>query len=102
MVLPPPVVRVLRRHDWPGNVRQLAATVRALTARAAGGVVTVEDLPAHIRVASSTPALSRMDEAERDAIVAALRDAGGNRQEAARILGISRSTLYRKLAAFRL
>ncbi|MHC1559383.1 sigma-54-dependent Fis family transcriptional regulator [Actinomycetospora sp. C-140] len=89
---------VLAAWPWPGDVAELHTTVVALARRARGGVVEPDDLPAEIRARGRTPGL--LERAERDAVVAALRDAGGNRSHAARALGIGRTTLYRKMREF--
>lgn len=97
--LSPDALRVLSRHRWPGNVGELAdALTHALRRRPVGSIVP-EDLPAYCQ---STPrgTLREVDRIERDAIVAALRDAGGNRVAAAAALGLARSTLYRKIRQY--
>jgi sigma-54 dependent transcriptional regulator, acetoin dehydrogenase operon transcriptional activator AcoR len=95
----PDVIELLARGPWPGNVRQLENVVRALVARRPTGDIVVADLPPELRRAAG-PGLSGLQQMERDAIVAALTGADGNRVEAAAALGISRSTLYRKLHAY--
>ena len=61
---------------------------------------SLDDLPAEVSTDAAPPGLSRIAELERDAIIKALRDAAGNKQAAAERLGVSRSTLYRKLGAY--
>ncbi|MBW0114759.1 sigma-54-dependent Fis family transcriptional regulator [Pseudonocardia abyssalis] len=88
--------RIVAAYHWPGNVQQLrSALVDALRVRPVGAI-DVADLPAYCQSAPRQP-LRPVDEAERDAIVAALRDAGGNRKASAAALGLARSTLYRKI-----
>lgn len=91
--------RVLARHRWPGNVRELREVLAAALATRPVGAIEAADLPARCQ---STPrsTLRPVDEVERDAIVAALREALGNRKAAASALGIARSTLYRKLRQY--
>ncbi len=91
--------RVLARHRWPGNVAQLRDALADALRRRPVGVIEAGDLPASCQ---STPrsALRPVDEVERDAIVAALHDAGGNRKAAAAALGLARSTLYRKIRQY--
>ena len=74
------------------------ALAAALTRRPVG-VIQVPDLPAFCQ-SSPRSALRPVDEIERDAIVAALRDADGNRVAAAAALGLARSTLYRKIRQY--
>jgi transcriptional regulator of acetoin/glycerol metabolism len=96
----PEVLRALMRYRWPGNARELRRVVRAVIVRRPSGQLTLDDLPVEVRTDIAPPGLSRMAELERDAILNALRDAAGNKQAAAERLGLSRSTLYRKLGAY--
>lgn len=100
VALHPEAVRILARQPWPGNVAQLATALRAALARRPVGEIGPEDLPAGCRCAAATRTLSPIEVAERDAIVAALRDSGGNRVRAAAALGMARSSLYRKVRAY--
>ncbi|MGH9920920.1 MAG: sigma-54-dependent Fis family transcriptional regulator, partial [Nitrososphaerales archaeon] len=90
----------LKRAPWPGNVRQLETVVRALSAAAAGREITVEMLPPEIAVHSKRRHLTAMEQVELEAILSALGRSRGNKVLAARDLGISRSTLYRKMASY--
>jgi transcriptional regulator of acetoin/glycerol metabolism len=92
-------LRVLTAYHWPGNVRQLHSTLAAAVRARPVGAIDVADLPAHCQSAPRVP-LRPVDEVERDAIVAALRDAGGNRKASAAALGLARSTLYRKIRQY--
>jgi sigma-54 dependent transcriptional regulator, acetoin dehydrogenase operon transcriptional activator AcoR len=94
----PEAMRALAAHDWPGDVRQLEGVIRQALARRRGDI-TVDDLPVEQRGAPDV-ALTAMQRLERDAILRSLDEAGGNRAAAAEHLGISRSTLYRRLAAY--
>ncbi|HVL84852.1 MAG TPA: helix-turn-helix domain-containing protein [Pseudonocardia sp.] len=91
--------RLVGRYGWPGNVRQLRDALAFALRRRPVGRIEVADLPAFCQ---STPrsALRPVDEAERDAIVSALREAGGNRVAAATALGLARSSLYRKIRQY--
>lgn len=92
-------LRTVSRYGWPGNVRQLKDALVAALRRRPVGSIEASDLPAFCQ---STPrsSLRPVDEVERDAIVSALRDAGGNRVAAAAALGLARSTLYRKIRQY--
>ncbi|GAA1230100.1 transcriptional regulator MimR [Prauserella halophila] len=92
-------LRLLGGYSWPGNVRQLKQALSEALARRPVGVVEAHDLPAFCQ---STPrsALRPVDETERDMIIAALRESGGNRVATATALGIARSTLYRKIRQY--
>ena len=95
----PEVVQTLLRQDWPGNVAELEQTLRAALARHRGGRIRLEDLPEE-RHATSRHVLTPWESLERDAIARALLEAGGNRAQAAALLGISRATIYRKIRAY--
>lgn len=95
--LSPEALAGLLRHDWPGNAGEVATLASELVARVGGAQVSVHDLPARYR--GTRRRLGRLEHVERAAIVAALREAGGNKSHAAELLGIGRATLYRKLVA---
>ncbi len=101
------VMRALKAYRWPGNVRELEAMTRRLALLAShGGRVTRAALPPALAAAladrrpraSSDLNLTRhLEEAEKRRIAEALALTGGNRTEAARALGVSRNSLYRKM-----
>lgn len=86
--------------EWPGNFRQLVGTLQALRALAEPGeTLTVDALPADLKAVrrpAPQPSAGHLDAIARDAMLAALAASGGNVSQAARRLGISRSTLYRR------
>lgn len=114
--------RALVGFDWPGNVRQLVNACRRLTVSAPGREIRLEDIPADLGGARAMPALADewlrqlaawaeqrlaaggrgiLDESlpafERTLIRVALKQTGGGRQEAAKLLGWGRNTLTRKM-----
>jgi two-component system response regulator AtoC len=102
----PDAMRALLDYAWPGNVRELQNALERALVLAAAGRVSLATLPPSIQgavtslAAPSPEALSlrrRADAAELDAIREALRRTGGNRREAAALLGISVRTLFYKL-----
>lgn len=93
-------LQALVRHDWPGNVRELEGVVALVLGQRPRGEVAVEDLPEEYRTRGRRRELSVMEQLELDAIVRVLQETSGNKHEAADRLGISRSTLYRKLKAY--
>ena len=95
----PAALRVLCRYSWPGNISQLEQTLTATLVKRPVGAIQPGDLPGFCHD-SARRQLSGMEAVERDAIVRALRDADGNRVQAAATLGIARSSLYRKLRSF--
>ena len=96
----PAAMKLLEAYDWPGNVRELRNTVEKMVVLSAGGMLDVADVPDAMRGAPGSAVLSptgTLGENERAQILAVLKDVGGNRSQAAKVLGISRRTLYRKL-----
>jgi len=100
---------LLMRHDWPGNVRELRNALENMVLLCRGEVIEEEDVPEHIRQAGGAGgspagylelAGRSMAELERAAIEANLALVGGNRQKAAKILGIGERTLYRKIKEY--
>ncbi|GCD90004.1 Fis family transcriptional regulator [Nocardioides sp. LS1] len=95
-------LRCLMRHSWPGNLRQLDATIRGLLSTSLGPEIRPEALPLDLQGNSRKRDLSAIEELELSAILSALKQHNGNKVAAAQSIGISRSTLYRKLQAYRL
>lgn len=95
----PAAMRVLMRNAWPGNVEQLARVLQKVTAKRRSGVIDVAELPSEC-FATRRWVLTPIEAMECDAIVAALAEAGGSKAEAARSLGMSRATMYRKIRGY--
>jgi DNA-binding NtrC family response regulator len=104
--LAPPAAERLLAYTWPGNVRELQNCMERAVALARFDDVTVDDLPeavrtyagSHVLVAGMDPSeLAPLEEVERRYVLRVLEAAGGNKALAARILGVGRKTLYRKL-----
>jgi DNA-binding NtrC family response regulator len=93
------VLDALHRYQWPGNVRELRDLVQRLLLTTRNRQVTLDDLP-HAAVSPQQPAPAGLDEMERDAILRAVANERGNVAGAARRLGISRSTIYRKMCQY--
>ncbi|GAY07239.1 sigma-54-dependent Fis family transcriptional regulator [Pseudonocardia sp. N23] len=89
-------LEVLGRRGWPGNVRELENVVQR-TLSNSGGLIRVADLPLDVRQEAGRRSFTKMERAERDAIMTALENSRGNKVIAAEELGISRSSLYRKI-----
>ena len=96
--------RRLVAYEWPGNVRELRNAIEHMVVVTTDPILDVNDLPDHIvpaeaPTATETPQLvgMTMQDAERLLIQNTLKLVGGNRVEAARILGIGERTLYRKI-----
>lgn len=87
------------QYDWPGNVRELKSAIDFATLHCKGSVINAENLPPEIVYARySRPPASDPHQDEKQRMLAALETARGNRTAAASQLGISRATLYRRLA----
>ena len=98
-VLSAATMQVLMRWDWPGNVAELRHVLLGFAAELPGQSVSPYHLPERMWDAANRRPLTRIESAERTEILAALRQSGGNRSKAASLLGIGRTTLYRKLHA---
>ena len=123
--LAPAAMAVLRQHTWPGNVRELENVIERAAVMARGDTLMPEDLPAEVRepkAATVAPedvtavldaavralfAVARQDAklkvipaAERELIIRALAETGGNQVQAAKLLGITRATLRKRIDKF--
>ncbi|WP_345414776.1 sigma-54-dependent Fis family transcriptional regulator [Pseudonocardia xishanensis] len=97
----PGALRALAALDWPGNLAELTAVVEHVVERRQVGDVTEADLPTGHRERRA-PLSGALPQAECDAVVDALRTCSGNKVHAAKMLGISRTTLYRYIRQFRI
>lgn len=98
-------MRRLIAYDWPGNVRELENTIERAAALSSDPILHAEDLVSSIQQAPAqrlpgNSELLPLGEIERRAIFQALRETGGDKLIAARLLGIGKSTLYRKLKQY--
>jgi DNA-binding NtrC family response regulator len=100
------VLKVFMAHDWPGNVRELEHTLEHALIVCQKNIVTMGDLPADMfeQMGSLGPSLGIKEDSlnysggdERQRILNALEKAAWNKAKAARLLGISRRTIYRKM-----
>lgn len=114
---PPEVIQCLLQYDWPGNIRELRNTIERLVIFATDGIIKSEYLPSALYQEASRPSAAdssqamdvhlgvhayqeTMDAFERNLLVQALEEVNGNKLEMAKLLGISRATLYNKLKRF--
>lgn len=94
----------LRRYRWPGNVRELENVIERAVSLAHGPLLLPNDLPEAVRQAGTAPVqdegLLTLDEVEKRHLMRVLRETGGNKAKAAKVLGIDRRTLYRMAQRF--
>jgi DNA-binding NtrC family response regulator len=105
----PEALAALKSHDWPGNIRELEHTVERAVLLGKGSQIGLDDLPPqvasrgereHVVGAALVKQLTLRD-LEREYIDRVLKSTQGNKTEAARILGVDRTTLYRKLEEYK-
>ncbi len=100
----PRAQHLLKSYRWPGNVRELANAVNHGAVLSGGADVDAEHLPEQLSRPAlpppSTGSLRTLAEVERDHVVRVLEACGGHHTDAARVLGIGRTTLWRKLRAY--
>ena len=102
-------VLLLLRNDWPGNVRQLMSVIQNMVLTCEGNILETRHVPLELRQTATDAADTRsldalaglsLEQIEKQAIRSALSAHGGNREQAAKILGIGERTLYRKLKEY--
>jgi two-component system response regulator HydG len=111
-------LRTMMGYDWPGNVRELENSVERACALSSGPILHLGDLPTQLqqqglearRVAVSAgeagqqdgaaPSVATLADLERQAILGAIRTLNGDKLQAAKLLGIGKTTLYRKLKEY--
>jgi DNA-binding NtrC family response regulator len=98
-------LRLLARHDWPGNVRQLLNAIERGKIMAEGRTIRARDLPKEVvrgaaRGTSTASCSDDLASLERAKVVEVLRRSSGNKTQAARTLGIDRRKLYRLIAKY--
>ncbi len=98
-------MRRIMAYDWPGNIRELENAIERAVALGSGPILHVGDLPSNLQYTSpeklsDADELVPLDALERRAIFRALRETAGDKLAAARLLGIGKTTLYRKLKQY--
>jgi transcriptional activator for dhaKLM operon len=102
------VMEALKRYSWPGNVREIEAVLgRAAAHVSASGIIELGHLPSALRYSrqlmqeeQQASALQTLQETEREAIIRAAKLCRGNISQMSMALGVSRTTLWRRLKAF--
>jgi DNA-binding NtrC family response regulator len=103
----PEALEVLLRSDWPGNVRELANVLERAQILAEDATITVDDLPESLFMPATSAAAAdesghNLHAAQREHVLAVLREEKGNKAHAARVLGVSRRALYRLLEKYQI
>jgi PAS domain S-box-containing protein len=96
----PKAIELLNRYPWPGNVRELGNAIQYAMVKCRSGLLDTEHLPPEIRdfaAPATTTRAGRPPKLDPETVEKVLRESGRNRSEAARLLGVSRPTLYRFL-----
>src|SRR6187200_1461000 len=100
----PEATSALQQYSWPGNIRELESTVSRAALSAPGRIIRDTDIeflhPQATVTADAPPRVPTLAEAERAHIVRVLEGTAWNKKEAARLLDISRGTLYRKIVEY--
>ena len=101
----PKAMRLLESYPWPGNIRELQHTIEKLVIFVQHPIIEEEDLPQNITQQHSNDQITlpigiTLEEAEKRLIFATLDATNGNKSKTARILGIGRKTLLRKLESY--
>ncbi len=98
----PEALKILNKYSWPGNVRELENVIQESIALGPSDWLRPIDLPEKIRhtkktISATSKGVKPLKEIEREAIIEALKLTSGNKKDAARILGIGKTTLYEKI-----
>ena len=100
----PEVDEILLAYPWPGNARELKATIGKVALMTDKNTITADDFPRHLinRIAVSPGKPKTLEDMEKEHILAILAETGGNQTRAAEILNINRKTLYKKIAKYKI
>jgi transcriptional regulator of acetoin/glycerol metabolism len=96
----PDAMAVLSRQRWPGNISQLRRVLLSAAMSSSTGEIGLAEIPATALVDAHARELTRLERLERELVLTSLREAAWNREEAAKALGVSRATMYRKLRQY--
>jgi len=101
----PAAMELIYDYSWPGNVRELRNCLESMVVLDKDGRIDVEDIPRYVRQAGEAESASgvagvSLEEGEKERIRKALAMCEGNREKAAKMLGIGERTLYRKIKRF--
>ncbi|PKK84068.1 MAG: hypothetical protein CVT49_05445 [candidate division Zixibacteria bacterium HGW-Zixibacteria-1] len=107
--LGPEALEILNKYDWPGNVRELENCIERAVLFSRGNVINIDDFPSKIIegksraiVSEETPETPTLESIEKAYIYYIMNKAKGKKAQAAKLLGIDNSTLYRKLERYKM
>ncbi|MGA8572801.1 MAG: sigma-54-dependent transcriptional regulator [Desulfobaccales bacterium] len=95
-------MRVMTEYAWPGNIRELRSAINKAVIFARTDTITPNDLPSELRRNVPVTPQKTLEDLEKNYILTILERTGGNQSEAAKILGINRKTLYKKIHKFKI
>ena len=100
----PEVDDIFAAYPWPGNTRELKATIGKIALMADANVITADDIPRHLitQLAVSSGKPKTLEDMEKEHILAILAETGGNQTQAAQLLNINRKTLYKKINKYKI
>ena len=103
----PEALELMRAYSWPGNVRELKNAVQRAMIRCERGQIAPEHLPDRVRGRAAAPLIEfelglKLGEVEKRYISETLARCQGNKKETAKVLGISRKSLYNKLTRYKI
>ncbi|HDQ04177.1 MAG TPA: PAS domain S-box protein [Deltaproteobacteria bacterium] len=101
------VLNIFMNYSWPGNVRELEHVIEHAFVLCHSGLITIEQIPAEIRNIAPSEHHTRQKpklkaSSEKEEIISALKKTGWNKAKAARLLGIGRRTIYRKIDDYKI
>ena len=101
----PESMEALLNYTWPGNVRELRNAVEYASVLCPGGWIGAEHLPPKITMENKTPSSNKKfspasRQEEREKLINTLRRFGGNQSETARVLGVSRVTIWKRIKKY--
>ena len=109
--LSPEAMDAFMQYEWPGNIRELKSALEYAYAVAVSGVIDTHHLPAHFAplagggagaIAAAKEPADTADPREKQELIEALRQSGGNQTRAARILGVHRMTVFNRMRKYRI
>ena len=95
-------MELFKHYPWPGNVRELQNALESAFVQCDKAIITLDNLPPDLQntIEDDTQLPEKKKHYDREAIIQALKETGGNKAKAARLLGIARKTIYLKIEEY--